>query len=82
MALISRVTLHDLVNLNVFVFSYVCHPVVLDTITRKINCRSHNCISCADSNFPRLCVLRGILQVEKIFQPYENFGLKTKILFG
>jgi hypothetical protein len=35
------------------VFSYVCHPVVLDMIKRKMNFRPHNCISCVDGNlFP------------------------------
>ena len=57
MALMSRVTLHDLLNLNFFfVFSYVCHPVVLDIITRKINCRPHNCIRCVDSNLFLSCL--------------------------
>jgi hypothetical protein len=50
LALISRIMLHDLVNLNVFVFSYVFHTVVLDLVTRKINFLPHNCVSCVDGN--------------------------------
>lgn len=60
MALISRIMLYDLVNLNVFVFSYVCYTVVLDIIRRKINLYPHNCVSCVDGNLflSSLCFVR------------------------